>query len=466
MAYIEPQYDKSGNITHYRLFTSNRYDYKGRQIRKTQMWWPKDKNISQRKMKQEALKAAFEFEEKLEQGYQYDENQTFAEYAQYVMDLKERNGLAPTTLERYQGLLERINGAIGHMKLKDIRPQHLNQFYKDLAEYGVREDTSRARPRRILAKKLKALEIPKYQIAEKCHVSQSTLNAAIRGDTVRMETAKGISEALGYDISDLFTPEENTNPLSAKTILEHHRLISTIFAQADKELLIPYNPAAKATPPKVKKHKVESFQPEDMEDIVSTLQNAPLKWKAMSYVLIDTGCRRGELMGLQWKHIDFDKGTMMIEQALLYTKEKGVYVGPPKNGQPRAVYLAPESLDVLRKWHKEQLRIRMKNGLIWKDTGFIFTKDDGTPMHPDSITDWLGKFSKAEDLPHIHPHLFRHTAASTMIANGIDLVTTAAELGHTDATTTAKIYAHQIAKARAAAAGVRAGVFATIRKAE
>ena len=243
-------------------------------------------------------------------------------------------------------------------------------------------------------------------------------------------------------------------------------MISTIFSQADKEILIPYNPAAKATPPKVKKHKVESFQPEDMEDIITTLQNAPIKWKTMTYILIDTGCRRGELMGLQWKHIDFDKGTMMIEQALLYTKDKGVYVGPPKNGQPRAMCLAPESLDMLKQWKKEQLRIRMKNGLIWQDTGFIFTKDDGTVMHPDSITDWLGKFSKEEDLPHIHPHLFRHTAASTLIANGIDLVTTAAEMGHTDATTTAKIYAHQIAKARAAAAGVRAGVFATLRKAE
>lgn len=82
----------------------------------------------------------------------------------------------------------------------------------------------------------------------------------------------------------------------------------------------------------------------------------------------------------------------------------------------------------------------MKNGLIWKDTGFIFTKDDGTVMHPDSITDWLNKFSKEEELPHIHPHLFPHTAASTLIANGIDQVTTAAEMGHTDATTTAKIY--------------------------
>ena len=64
------------------------------------------------------------------------------------------------------------------------------------------------------------------------------------------------------------------------------------------------------------------------------------------------------------------------------------------------------------------------------------------------------------DLPHIHPHAFRHTAASTMIANGVDLVTTANELGHANATTTASIYAHQIAIAKAKAANVRAGVFA------
>lgn len=79
-------------------------------------------------------------------------------------------------------------------------------------------------------------------------------------------------------------------------------------------------------------------------------------------------------------------------------------------------------------------------------------------MHPDSITAWLTRFSEKNDLPHMHPHVFRHTAASMMIASGVDLVTTAAELGHANATTTAKIYAHQIAVARATA-DVRAGVF-------
>lgn len=67
------------------------------------------------------------------------------------------------------------------------------------------------------------------------------------------------------------------------------------------------------------------------------------------------------------------------------------------------------------------------------------------------------------ELPHIHPHAFRYTVASTMIADGIDLVTAASELGHADATTTAKIYAHQIAEAKAKAAEVRSNVFARAR---
>ena len=146
--------------------------------------------------------------------------------------------------------------------------------------------------------------------------------------------------------------------------------------------------------------------------------------------------------------------------------EKGIYEGPPKNGQVRAVKLAPQSLALLKKHKLEQTRLRLLNGDRWVNSGYVFTKDNGQCMHPDSITDWLNRFSKKHDLPHIHPHAFRHTAASTMIANGVDLVTTAAELGHADATTTAMIYAHQIARQRAKAADIRAGVFSCIKVAK
>ena len=94
------------------------------------------------------------------------------------------------------------------------------------------------------------------------------------------------------------------------------------------------------------------------------------------------------------------------------------------------------------------------------DIGYVFTKDNGEWLSPDSITQWLSVFSDRHGLPHIHPHAFRHTAASLMIANGVDLVATAAELGHANVSTTTNIYAHQIAKSRVLAANIRGGVFA------
>ena len=465
MAYIEPRYNKNGELLHYRLNVSGGLNWKGQQIRKRIIWKPPRPNMSKKQMEREAMAAAFKFEEAIQSGYEIDKVKRFCDYADYVLDLKERNGLAPTTIERYRAMLPRINDAIGHLKLTQIRPQHLNDFYKTLSENGVRNLGAIAVAKKVLKRKVEALGQPKHVIAKESGIAHTTLNAVLNGKAVKLETAQGIAVALGYSVSEMFTVSDRKKPLSNKTILEHHRLISMIMAQADKEMLVPYNPAAKASPPKVPKHEADYFQPEEIADIVKALEKAPVKWKAMSYILIDTGCRRGELMGLQWNCVDLDKGIMMIRQALLYTKDKGTYVGPPKTGQPRAICLSPETIGVLKEYRTEQLWQKIRHADIWQDTGFLFTKDDGSPMHPDSITDWLNKFSEENDLPHIHPHAFRHTAASMMIANGVDLVNAAAELGHATASTTLNIYAHQVARARAEASGIRAGAFAVLRQA-
>ena len=465
MAFIEPRYNKNGELLHYRLNVSGGLNWKGQQIRKRITWKPPRPDMSKKQMDKLAMAAAIKFEEEIRAGYEIDKRKKFHEYAEYVIDLKSRTGLSPTTIERYRSMLPRIYDGIGHMKLTDIRPYHLNDLYKHLAENGIRNKGAIATAKKVVKKKVSALKRSKASIVKEAGFSHTTLNAILRGDPVIYANAEKLANLLGYSVSELFVVEDKFKPLSDKTILEHHRLISMIMAMAEKELLIPYNPAAKATPPKVSKKEADYFQPEEVAEIVKALQDVPIKWKAMSYILIDTGCRRGELMGLQWHCVDLDKGIMMIKQALLYTKDKGVYVGPPKTGRPRAVCLAPETIEVLKKWKTEQLRTKIRHADIWQDTGFIFTKDDGAAMHPDSITDWLNKFSDANDLPHIHPHAFRHTVASILISSGIDPVTTANELGHADANTTNAIYAHQIARARAEASGVRAGVFSVLREA-
>ena len=67
-------------------------------------------------------------------------------------------------------------------------------------------------------------------------------------------------------------------------------------------------------------------------------------------------------------------------------------------------------------------------------------------MHPDSVTDWLDKFSKKNGLPHIHPHKFRHTFASITLAGGANIVDVARALGHEQVSTTENIYAHVLEK--------------------
>ena len=459
MPYIEERRNAYGEITSYRIVVSAGMDYNGKQIRRRTIWTPPRYGMSEYQMKKEATAAAYKFEEQINQGYQLDNNQTFAQYAQYVLDLKERTGVKPTTIDRYIDMLPRINEQIGHLKLNKIRPQHLNELYKNLAE-SARQDNMRAVAKKTLNITLKRSKLPKAEIARRANVAASTITAVTRGDPVRLSTAEAIAEALGSDLKSLFTITNDSTPLSNKTILEHHRLISTILSQADKELLIPFNPAAKATPPKVQKSSPDYYQPEEMDLILDALENAPIRWKAITYLLIDTGCRRGEIMGLKWSKVDLDTGLIIIDCALLYTESKGIYEGPTKTNDFRAMKLAPQSLAVLKEWQKEYENLKELNGDRWENSPYVFVRDNGAPLHPDSITRWQSNFSKKHDIPPIHPHAFRHTAASTMIANGVDIVTTATELGHASPTTTANMYAHQIAVARAKAADVRAGVFA------
>ena len=109
-----------------------------------------------------------------------------------------------------------------------------------------------------------------------------------------------MAEALQEPVDKLFIVGKTMEPLSNKTIKEYHRFIRVVLAQAEREMLVPYNAAARATPPKVKRKEVNYFQPEVLAEILKALEEEPLKWRMITHLLIITGCRRGEIMGLKW----------------------------------------------------------------------------------------------------------------------------------------------------------------------
>lgn len=239
--------------------------------------------------------------------------------------------------------------------------------------------------------------------------------------------------------------------MSDKTILEHHRLISTILAQAEKEMLVPYNAAAKASPPRTTKKTPNYFQPETVAAILEALEAEPLKWRLITHLLIVTGCRRGEIMGLRWEKVDFDNNRVKIDRALISSKSKGVYEESTKTSDIRYLTLPRETMDLLRLHKREQLRLQLANGDRWLHTGYVFTQDNGDRMNPDSITGWLHDFSRRHNLPNINPHAFRHTVASVLLANGTDIVTVSKQLGHASITTTESFYSHIIEENKAKA---------------
>lgn len=411
-------------------------------------------------------RAAMEFEQSIELGYQADNRQAFAAYAAYVLDLKLRSGkLKIRTYDRYLALLERVNQGIGHLKLTEIRPQHLNLFYQNLAETGIRKGTGKATAKINLADLLKQQNRSRQSIADEMGIGASTVKAAAKGETVTLAVAEAICKSLNKPLGSVFHVEKDERGLSDKTILEHHRLISSILAQAEKEMLVPYNAAEKATPPTVKKQDPNYFQPEEIAAILDALEQEPIKWRALTHLLIVTGCRRGEIAGLKWEKVDLETGRIKIDRALLSTPSRGVYEDTTKTEDTRYLRIPAETIQLLKQYRVYQWELQLKNGDRWKNTGYVFTTDDGNWTRPDTITAWLSDFSKRHNLPHINPHAFRHTVASVLIANGTDVVTVSKQLGHANVNTTENFYSHIIEETKAQAAECLADVMLRRKKA-
>lgn len=448
----------------YKITVTRGRDSSGKQIRHYMTWTP-PAGMGERRAEKEAQKAAIQFETEIEQGFQLDNRQSFTQYARYVIDLKERGGAKHNTIRFYRDVLRRVDPAIGSMKLTEIRPQHLNKLYKALQSPDKRLEGVKAVGKPDLQERLKASGMSRDALSKAAGVSHTTVTLACRGETISGEKAAAIATALGEDVESLFTMTQSRKPLSNKTVLEHHRFIHTVLDQAEREMLVPYNAAAKASPPSVSRRTPDYFQPEEIAAILDALEDEPEKWRVLTHLLIVTGCRRGEIAALKWSKVDMEKGRIEISANLCYSKERGIYETTTKTGNIRFVNIPVETVAILKRYRASQAALQLANGDRWQDIGYLFTQDDGRPMNPTSITAWLNKFSRRRGLPHIHPHSFRHSVASILISAGTDIVTVSKQLGHAQVSTTGDIYAHVIEEAKAQATECIADVMLRRKKA-
>ena len=444
MATIEKITGKTG--TTYRISVSGGFDTAGKRIRHRTTYKP-EAGMTARQIQKAVQRAAADFERSIEQGYSLDNRQTFSEYAAYVVALKQRTGTKHRTITGYQHLMERTNQAIGHIAIQDIRAVHLNRFYQNLAESGVRDVEPRAIQKADIRAALKEKKLSMAKVAKLAGVAESTVNTAAKGSAILKEKAEQIAQAAGIPFDTLFTVEERNEPLSNTSILAYHRFIHVVLAQAEKEMLVPYNAADKATPPQKEKSEVGTFQTSELIAIRNAAAQEPIKWQMIIHLLMITGCRRGEIVGLKWDRVNWKENSIRIDTTLLYTPESGVYESTTKTGAERTIKLPKETMDLFRQYRVWQLETRLANGDRWKDTPYVFTGECGGCMAPDTLSGYLSRFEKKYDLPHIHAHKFRHSMASVLYFSGADPVSISKRLGHAQVSKTQNIYSHLIEQA-------------------
>lgn len=248
-------------------------------------------------------------------------------------------------------------------------------------------------------------------------------------------------------ITDLQTSpagKSKKKPLKHGTVVTYYTTLHTLFESAVENEVIRENPMQRMKKPKARKDEVKtealSYDVEEIAYIQDCLENEPPKWKAIVSLLIDTGCRRGELAGLKWEEVNLKTGVVNICRNVQYTKKKGVYITTPKSHQNRVIVLTPQGLKILKEWkHKQAVEFFGRGVSV---NGFCFTQEDGGLLNPNTITWYVRDFGKRYNLPGLHPHTFRHSHASIAIRNGIDPVTVSKKLGHCNPSVTLNIYSH------------------------
>ena len=242
MANLQERRDKDGKLISYSIRVHRGRGLDGKQLKPWTTTFEVSPTWSEKTARKKAEAFAATFEKECREGTTTDSRQKFASFCDYVISLKEQRGVKHSTIVRYRELTRRIYPQIGHIKLRELRADHLNDLYTLLGQEGLNKRTG--------------------------------------------------------------------GKLSAKTILEHHRLISTVLEQAVKEGLVPFNVASRATLPKAEHKEVNYFQPEQVAAIRDALELEPIKWKTLIHLLLITGARRGEILGLKWDKVDCKNRTL------------------------------------------------------------------------------------------------------------------------------------------------------------
>jgi integrase len=228
--------------------------------------------------------------------------------------------------------------------------------------------------------------------------------------------------------------------LSPKTVRHVHVTLHRVLADAVQWDRIARNPADRSTPPKPRRTEMKTWSPSQLRAFLDSVRGDRLY--AAFHLLATTGMRRGELLGLRWPDVDLDAGWLAVRQTLIAVGYEVQLSAPKSERSRRRLGLDPATVAVLRSWRARQARERLAWGEAWTDNGLVFTREDGSIIHPQSLSQAFERHARAAGLPVIPLHSVRHSYASASLAAGVPTRVLSERLGHSSTALTTDTYQH------------------------
>ena len=259
--------------------------------------------------------------------------------------------------------------------------------------------------------------------------------------------------------------EKNGKPLAPKTIRHNLSFISDVFSYAVRMDLISDNPCRKVVIPKGEVKEKPIYSQEEIAKLLTAINGEATKYRAFFFLIAYSGFRRSEMLGLEWKDIDFENNIISVKRTSNYTAERGIYTDTTKTKRSKRVLkISSYIMNILKELKDEQDEEALRLGDKWVETDRLFVKWNGEPMNNQTPYGWLKEFCEKNDMPFYGLHSFRHFAASALISSGLDVVTVSGALGHCNSGTTLNIYSHMFQNAQAKVAQAMDGAFSFLPK--
>jgi integrase len=262
---------------------------------------------------------------------------------------------------------------------------------------------------------------------------------------------------LTFDDVDVLLDAKRRAGLAPST----RRLIRSVLVQAINQAIkwrvVTRNEAAMSTPVPIPRSASRSMTAAEARRLMKELKELPMG--CLFTLMLVTGMRRGEVLGLRWEDVDLRKGVISIRQQLqrIDGELKATEVKTDKSR--RSINLSKSMVQELKN-HKTAQAKERRGSAIWQDTGYVFTSNVGTALDPRNMAKKFLSVCRKAKIGTWHPHELRHTSASLMLANGIPLQVVSDILGHASIRITSDVYGHVLAPQRQEAAETMANFFA------